>query len=113
MFSHCQGKGYNASSENISVHAYSHPSSHTGAGSHQHVPPARNANCLTSFMQAWCGLDPSGGASASAGRKYSTTAEDFSSITDTRFNNLHNGDDCHISLSRFNKKVNGREVRYI
>lgn len=60
-------------------------------------------------MQAVCGLDPQ----TSLGRKYSTTMEDNSSITALTNHNLNFEDECRISLSRFNKRVNGKEVRYI
>ena len=39
--------------------------------------------------------------------------EDNSSITAHTQHNLNFEDECRISLSRFNKRVNGREVRYI
>ncbi len=60
-------------------------------------------------MQAVCGMDPG----HSAGRKYSTTMEDNSSITAFTNHNLNFEDECRITLERFSKKVNGREVRYI
>lgn len=58
-------------------------------------------------MQAVCGAD----IESTVTRKYSTTMDDNSSITALTHKNFD--DDCRISLSRFTKKINGREVRYI
>ena len=60
-------------------------------------------------MQAMCGLD----ADTTMTRKYSTTLGDDSSITALTHHNLNFEDECRISLSRFTKKVNGKDVRYI
>ena len=57
-------------------------------------------------MQAVCGLD----ADTTITR---TTLDDNSSITALTQQNLNFEDECRISLSRFSKKVNGRDVRYI
>ena len=103
MFRNCQG---HASSSNISVHAQSH-SSYQQNGSHQ--GPRSKGNFFTSCMQAVCGLD----SGIREGRKYSTTMEDNSSITAHTNHNLNFEDECRITLSRFNKKVNGRDQRFI
>ena len=39
--------------------------------------------------------------------------EDNSSITALTNQNLNFEDECRITLARFNKSVNGREIRYI
>jgi len=101
MFQNCQG---HVSSSNISVHAHSH-SSYTNNGGQA----PRRANLLASCMQAVCGLDPG----TTDGRKYSTTMEDNSSITAHTHHNLNFEDECRITLSRFNRKVNGRDTRFI
>ena len=65
-------------------------------------------------MAAVCGLDPSS-ALARSGRQYNTTMEDNSSITAHTYH-LHNSnfeDECRISLSRFTKTIEGRDIRYI
>jgi hypothetical protein len=60
-------------------------------------------------MQAVCGTDPS----LSTSRKYSTTMEDTSSITALTHHNLNFEDECRITMSRFNKRMNGREILFI
>ena len=105
MFSNCQGY---TSQSNMSVNAYS--SSQYGAAT-----PSSNygghskGNFLTSCMQAVCGNDPS----LSTSRKYSTTMEDTSSIAALTHHNLNFEDECRITMSRFNKRMNGREILFI
>ena len=90
----------------MSVHAHSSSYNGTGAATSN---VGQKGSFLTTCMQAVCGSDPS----VLAGRKYSTTMEDNSSITGHTHHNLNYEDECRITLSRFNKKVNGREVRFI
>ena len=62
-------------------------------------------------MHAVCGIDPNNSAS----RIYSTTIEDNnSSLTANTHQHLNFSEDkCRITLSRFIKEVNGRDVRFI
>ena len=118
MFSHCTGHS-NLSQTNLS--GQNHSSSHYYNGGSSNQYHARNVHHhnnggTSSFfnfcMQGMCGHDPSG--PLSAGRKYSTTMEDNSSITALTHNQLNFDDDCRISLNRFKKKgQNGREMLFI
>ena len=114
MFSHCQGHpGGGSQSGNLSVHGHSSSHYYHGGSNHginHQNQPRPPSNFFSFCLQGVCGADPS---SLSAGRKYSTTMEDNSSIIATH-NNLNFEDDCRITLNRFKKKgANGKEVLFI